>query len=133
MDAAAMSPGSYELPTRLIAERVLALYYPQTRPYVDTAGTSHHARQIVMKTSTVLAAIERLRSVAESRQCRSIDDVRVVLPTDYLQTIDVVEETFVRYPIPLMQVVGASVVPFLYEVDWPEGTWLLQGMRATAS
>jgi hypothetical protein len=33
-----------------------------------------------------------------------------------------VEDTFVRYPIPLLQVVGARVLPFLYEVDWPEGT-----------
>ena len=122
VDAAAMSPGESELPTRLIAERVLELYYPQTRPYVDTTGVSHQARQIVMKTSTVLAAIGRLRSVAELRRCRNIEDVRVAAPTHYLQTLDVVEETFVRYPIPLMQVVGATVVPFLYEVDWPEGT-----------
>ncbi len=122
VEATAMSPGESDLPTRLIAERVLALYYRQTLPYVDTKGASHRARQIVMKTSTVLAAIEGLRSAAEVRRCRSIDDVRVALPTNYLQTLDVVEDTFVRYPIPLMQVVGASMVPFLYEVDWPEGT-----------
>lgn len=117
VDAAAMSPGESELPTRLIAERVLALYYPQTRPYVDSTGASHHARQIVMKTSAVLAAIEELRSLAELRRCRSIDEVHAALPIDYRRTLDVVEDTFVRYPIPLMQVVGAGVVPFLYEGD----------------
>jgi HNH endonuclease len=122
VDAAAMSPGESTLPTRLIAERVLALYYPQTRPYIDISGAAHHARQIVMKTSSVLTAIEGLRSRAEVRRCRSIDEVHTALPADYLRTLDVVEETFVRYPIPLMQVVGAGVVPFLYEVDWPEGT-----------
>ena len=36
--------------------------------------------------------------------------------------LDVVEDTFVRYPIPLLQVVGNQLVPFLYEADWPEGT-----------
>lgn len=122
VDAAAMSPGETELPTRLIAERVLTLYYPQTRPYVDAAGAQHHARQISMKTSAVLTAIESRRSSAELRRCRNIDEVRAALPNDYLRTLDVVEETFVRYPIPLMQVVGTGVVPFLYEVDWPEGT-----------
>ena len=30
----AMSPGESNIPTRMIAERVLALYYPQTRTYV---------------------------------------------------------------------------------------------------
>lgn len=39
-----------------------------------------------------------------------------------ITVLDVVEETFVRYPIPLLQVVGTRVLPFLYEVDWPEGT-----------
>jgi 5-methylcytosine-specific restriction endonuclease McrA len=33
-----------------------------------------------------------------------------------------VEDTFVRYPIPLLQVVGTKLLPFLYESDWPEGT-----------
>lgn len=31
IDAVALSPGESHIPTRLIAERVLALYYPQTR------------------------------------------------------------------------------------------------------
>ena len=46
-----------------------------------------------------------------------------VLPLDYLRTLDGVEETFVRHTIPLMQVVGSGVVPFLYEVDWAEARW----------
>ncbi len=122
IDAAAMSPGESELPTRLVAERVLALYYPQTRIYVDGHGTARTPRQISMKTSSVLTAVEGLRTVAQTRRCRGIDDVRSALPLEYERTLDSVEETFVRYPIPLMQVVGAGVVPFLYVVDWPEGT-----------
>lgn len=122
VDAAAMSPGESELPTRLIAERVLALYYPQTRPYVDMSGTSHQPRQISMKTATVSTAVELLRRHAEERRCRTLDDVRSAAPVEYDRALDVVEDTFVRYPIPLMQVVGTGVVPFLYEVDWPEGT-----------
>ena len=34
IDAVAMLPGETAIPTRMIAERVLALYYPQIRPFV---------------------------------------------------------------------------------------------------
>ncbi|MGE0306862.1 MAG: HNH endonuclease [Acidimicrobiia bacterium] len=131
IDAAAMSPGESELPTRLIAERVLTLYYPQTRIYVDGQGTARTPRQISTKTSAVLTAVEGLRRVAQSRRCRGIDDVRSVFSVEYDDTLDTVEDTFVKYPIPLMQVVGAGVVPFLYEVDWPEGTSVKSLRRAS--
>ena len=44
------------------------------------------------------------------------------MPATFAATVDSVETTFVRYPIPLMQVIGTVAVPFLYSVDWPEGT-----------
>lgn len=122
IDAAALTPGASELPTRLVAERVLELYFPQTRTYVDSHGLAHRPRQISMKSSAVLNAVEALRAAGDERGCRTLDDVARVLPDAHRRTLDAVEDTFVRYPIPLLQVVGANVVPFLYEVDWPEGT-----------
>ena len=121
IDAIAMSPGDSDLPTRALAERVLELYYPQTRAYVDRSGAAHDLRQISMKGSEVLTAVTRLR-VAADRSKPSLHHVRQRMAADYEHTLDAVEETFVRYPIPLMQVVGGTVVPFLYSVDWPEGT-----------
>lgn len=122
IDATASSPGDVELPTRLLAERVLELYYPQTRSYVDRAGDAHQLRQISMKASPVLAAASDLRSQATLRSCSTLHQVRARMPAEYERAVDVVEDTFVRYPIPLMQVVGGTTVPFLYAVDWPEGT-----------
>ncbi|MEO8267017.1 MAG: hypothetical protein ABI706_16050 [Ilumatobacteraceae bacterium] len=132
IDAVAISPGESEIPTRLIAERVLVLYYPQTRAYVDTRGGARTPRQISMKSSAALTAVEGLRTLAQACHCRNIDDAHAALPVDYQRTLDAVEETFVRYPIPLMQVVGARVVPFLYVVDWQEGT-SLRPLRRTAA
>jgi hypothetical protein len=40
-----------------------------------------------------------------------------------------VEATFVRYPIPLLQVVGSESIPFLYHADWEEGQSIAQLRR----
>ena len=132
IDAVAMLPGSTALPTRLIAERVLEVYFPQTRSYVDRNGVAYVPRQISMKSSTVLAAVERLRLDADAMRCRTLDGVARRRPDLYHATVDVVEDTFVRYPIPLLQTVGATVIPFLYDVGWPEGTSIASLRRRQA-
>lgn len=124
IDTAATMPNETELPTRAIAERVLELYFPQTRSYVDRNGVTFMPRQISMKSSTALAAVERLRVTGDAMRCRSIDEVARRAPRDYGRALDVVEDTFVRYPIPLLQTVGATPIPFLYAIDWAEGTGL---------
>jgi len=122
IDTIATHPGTDELPTRVLAERVLELYYPQIRPYVDRGGRAYSLSQISMKTSGVITAVSALRTVGDARRCRSLEHVRVAAPDEYSQALDAVENTFVRYPIPLMQVVGGAEVPFLYAIDWREGT-----------
>jgi hypothetical protein len=101
---------------------VLALYYPQTREYVAHDGVARELRQISMKSSPVLRAVLRLRLAGDAARCRTIDDTSARVADVYEDVLDEVEATFVRYPIPLLQIVGATVMPFLYEVDWPEGT-----------
>jgi hypothetical protein len=46
-----------------------------------------------------------------------LDAVRARLGGLFSEVLDEDESTFVRYPIPLLQVVGTRVVPSLYEVD----------------
>jgi hypothetical protein len=121
IDAVAESPGSDTVPTRRIGELVLAVYYPQTRVYVANDGIERELRQITMKGSPPLRAALTLRLAGDNAGCRSAADVRRTLPRDYERAVDVVEETFVRYPIPLLQVVGTTLLPFLYDADWPEG------------
>jgi hypothetical protein len=124
IDAVATTSGSPVVPTRLIAQGVLTLYYPQTRPYVANDGIARELRQISMKSSPVLRAVLRLRLAGDNAGCRTVDDARERVPDVYDDVLTDVETTFVRYPIPLLQVVGSRVVPFLYYVDWPEGTSL---------
>jgi hypothetical protein len=122
IDAVALTAGSDTIATRLIAERVLALYYPQTRIYVANDGIARELRQISMKSSPVLRAVLRLRLAGDRAGCRSVEEARARVADVYLKVLADVEATFVRYPIPLLQVVGTTVVPFLYAVDWEEGT-----------
>lgn len=122
MDRVAAVPGEESIPTRAIAAEVLARYYDQARRYVAEDGSELDLRQITMKGSPPLRAAAELRAAGDQRGCRSIDEVRRKLPGAYASALDAVEETFVRYPIPLLQVVGSTSVPFLYEPDWSEGT-----------
>lgn len=122
IDAAALAPGESVVPTRDLAALVLEIYYPQTRVYVANDGIERELRQISMKGSPPLRAALRLRVYGDAAGCRHVAEARVRLPDEYERALREIETTFVRYPIPLLQVVGTRVVPFLYEVDWPEGT-----------
>ncbi len=122
IDAAALAPGENSVATRDLAALVLEVYFPQTRVYVANDGIERELRQITMKDSPPLRAVLRLRLHGDAAGCRNVAEVCRRLPDEYARALDVVEETFVRYPIPLLQVVGRRVIPFLYEDDWPEGT-----------
>ncbi len=122
LDSSALHPGATELATRELARRVVEIYYPQSRAYAAHDGIARELRQISMKASPPLRAVLRLRIAGEAAGCRTVHEVANRLPDEFDETVDVVEATFVRYPIPLLQVVGTRLVPFLYDVDWSEGT-----------
>ncbi len=98
IDAVALTSGSSEVSTRLLAERVLALYYPQTREYVANDGIIRELRQISMKSSPVLRNVLRLRLAGDVAKCRSVDDTKNRIPNVFDEVLDAVEATFVRYP-----------------------------------
>jgi hypothetical protein len=123
-DRVAIDPDQPLIPTRHIAQEVLGRYYPQSRLYVTSSGGQRDLQQITMKSSKVLTAVLRLRVLGDNAGCRTAQDCASVLPADYAAALSVVEDTFVQYPIPLLQVVNGVVVPFLYEAPWPQGTRL---------
>ena len=91
VDAVAMSPGASELPTRLIAERVVALYYPQTRAFVAADGIGRELRQITSTNSSVLRAVLRLRVHGDNSGCRSAEDARRAMPGECMRAVDAVD------------------------------------------
>ncbi len=126
IEAVALAPGRDDIPTRAIAGLVLERYLRQVRTYVSNDGTAHELRQITNKQSAVITAVAELHRAAEEANARTLADIQIRLGTEYEHAVQRVEETFVRYPIPLLQVIGRQTVPFLYEPDWPEGTRVSQ-------
>lgn len=117
MDCVAASPGVDMISTRAIAERVLSFYYPQSREYVAADGMAQELRQITNESSPVLRAALGLRLFGESKGCRSVVEVRDRHFDQYDQAVGEIENTFVRYPIKLLQEVGGKSIPFLYDPD----------------
>ena len=122
IDTVAQHPGAEELPTRTLAEEIVEIYYPQVRLYAAGGGAARELRQIAMKSSPPVAAVLRLRVVGDRAGCHTARQVRAAEPNEHARAVDTVEDTFVRYPIPLLQVVGNGAIPFLYDLDWDEGT-----------
>ena len=58
-------------PRSRIAERVLALYYPQARTYVAHDGVARELRQISMRSSPVLGEVLRLRLAGDAARSRT--------------------------------------------------------------
>lgn len=91
LDAVAERQGDAAIPARLIAERVVALYFPQARDYVDIAATTEPIRQITMKSSPAIAAVAQLRSSVPAA-ARSLSAARAANPSGWARSADVVED-----------------------------------------
>lgn len=105
------------LSTRTIVARVIELYWEQLRDY-EHAGQLSALRQIAGPRSAVLGALSSLKDDAEERRVRRLDEVRTRLAVEYERAFDDVLVTFVREPIPRLQVVGGIHRPFIYECAW---------------
>lgn len=122
-DRTGRAPSS--LHTREIARHVLRLYLPHARRYLASPDAEPvELRQITNKRSAVMAAVLRLHLVGETSGHRSVGDLERHHPDELTKCLDEVETTFARYPIRLLQVIGAEYRPFLYDIDWTESVTL---------
>lgn len=112
VDASGNAPST--LHTRVIAEHVVRIYFLQVRLYLADDGRQLELRQITNNQSAVINAVLRPRIGAESNGLRTIREIRRADPETYEHRLDRVEETFARYPLRLLQVLGTEHRPFLY-------------------
>lgn len=104
---------------RDIGRRVLELYWPQARPFTE-AGPLTQSRQ-----RDVVAKIAEFRRAHAVAQHATIDRVRSEHPEAFVRLEREVVSTVLRYPIPLLQNVGAGgravAQPFIYTCGWTFG------------
>jgi hypothetical protein len=106
-----------ELTARTIAEHVVALYYPQVRVYLAVDGSPRELRQITLQQSVTMNAVLSLHGAAQDRGASSLAEAMAAVPVDYERCVTRVEENFARYPLRLLQTIGRSDRPFLYDLD----------------
>jgi 5-methylcytosine-specific restriction endonuclease McrA len=99
--------------TRQLAERVVALYWPHTRPFQGKELSQSRAGQAASVLNYILDFRRAIvpQDGLPSRAARAD-------PAGYSRLIDKVEWVFVQEPIPRLQVIGGAQELFLYRVEW---------------
>ena len=105
--------------TREIAERVAAIYWPQTMPY-RRGPVVIELRQITSQRSAITGTVLEFQRAAEAAGVTSLSRARQRLPGAYAQMLDRVEVAVAEQPLPRLQTVGSTeqALPFLYDIDW---------------
>lgn len=102
--------------TRQIAQRVLELYWPQTRPHHSTGSVLRQLND--PRKSGTYGRIARFRSQLTTHGARTVHTAKAEDADGYVDLLDEVEWTFIRYPIPLLQNAGRERLRLIYEIGW---------------
>ena len=105
-----------EVPTSDLAEIVLGTYFRQTRKYPLTSEKSVQLRQ---GSNSNLRILRSAIDLADNNLgIGSIDRIRKLDPDGFVKARTEIEEALVKQPIPRLQIVGKTHIPFLYEWNW---------------
>lgn len=114
------TPGAaVDLTTRALAEKVIALYWPQTAPFVGI-GPGKVLAQNRGGQAEIVAAICRFRDQAGADPGQSLWRTRTVAPERYARLVDLVEWKLIEMPLPKLQRVGRIENRFLYYINWDD-------------
>jgi 5-methylcytosine-specific restriction endonuclease McrA len=112
--------------TRQLAERVIELYWPQTRPWgpdapvlVQNAGV----RRDGSGRALILRRVGEFRRAALQRGqegSSSIVRARLMLREPYAKLVDDVEWTLVEMPLPKLQRIGGQDTHWFYDIGWDD-------------
>jgi hypothetical protein len=110
------------IPVRVLAERVIELYWPQTLSYPTTGAvlkqTQTHGR------ATIVAEVRHEHSTASRALPHQLRQGEA-----WIAAVTKVEEALARWPIPRLQ---KPFPPFLYSFDWrwdEDGGWSVRAYR----
>jgi len=102
--------------TRQLAEKVLELYWPQTRAY-PSATAPRVLRQNTGRQARILTDILAFRALLPD-QSMSLHRARMEAPAPYQRLLDRIEWTLILMPLPRVQKVRGGEEPILYHIGW---------------
>ncbi len=107
------------LTTRQVAEKVIALYWPQVRPWGDARALMQNRG----RRSRILRAVLSLRDRATPilGAGAGMARVRAALPKEFAAAVKAVEWTLIDMPLPKLQRVGGQDTGWLYRIGWDDG------------
>jgi hypothetical protein len=106
---------SIDVPLDELTDRVIDLYWPQTRPL---AWNEDRPLRQASEGSEILDAVADLRKAAKAGPNKLLADARSDVPEAYANTFKKVKRTLVRYPLRLLQNVPGDTDAFLYDDEW---------------
>lgn len=107
---------SLEVPLDELTDRVIELYWPQTRPL---SWNENRPLRQASEGSEILDAIAGFREAAKAGPNKLLADARRDAPDDaYARAFRKVKRTLVRYPLRLLQRVPGGSDTFLYDDKW---------------
>lgn len=115
------------IPVRVLAERVIELFWPQTVPYSVESGV---LQQNQGKQATIVNELVSFRKAMSSESATLPNQVRVGAEWEGL--VEEVEFVLAREPVPKLQ---RPFENFLYDFDWPwqgDGGWKLNSYRQSS-
>ena len=104
--------------TDQLAQRVLEYYWPQQQPYGDAGGVI--LRQITGGELRIGTAIDRFRRSLPADSRLRLDRARSQSPEGFTRLIEDVKWVLVKMPLPRLQRLGATVDPFIYQIEWTD-------------
>ena len=109
-------PNGEEIPTRDLAEIVLAQYFRQVRMFPGPGGEMIELQQGINPKLTMVSTAKRLGT--QFPQLSRLDLIRTQDKALYESAVTEVEAALVGQPIPRLQIVGKTHIPFLYQWNW---------------
>lgn len=110
--------GPSSVTTRELAEKVSALYWPQTRVFPKTGRVLNQNMPQHDKRgqAEIVTKIEQLRIAFPAAS--TVHRARVLIPSEWKTLVDEVEWKLIEMPLPRLQTIGALSTPFIYVISW---------------
>ncbi len=105
--------------TRELAEKVIALYWPQAVPALDL-GRDSVLRQNTHGQAEIVGAIAEFRDRLTVEPRAALARARASAPTEWRRLVDRVEWKLIEMPLPKLQRVGGVRDELLYEIGWDD-------------